>query len=82
MVVHIFSLLVYCNNSSFYSKSQMKNTKIKILLGGVVLLIFANFFVWQEVFGLGQGGNLEVTFFDVGQGDAIFIVSSLIPYRV
>jgi len=50
----------------------MKNTKIKILLGGVVLLMFTNFFVWQEVFGLG-GGELEVTFFDVGQGDSIFI---------
>lgn len=65
----------------------MKNTKIKILLGGVMLLAFANFFVWQEVFSL-DDGNLEVTFFDVGQGDAIFIVCPYIlagreiPYRV
>ncbi|NQU82828.1 MAG: MBL fold metallo-hydrolase [Parcubacteria group bacterium] len=50
----------------------MKNIKIKILLGAVVLLGFANFFVWVEVFGLG-GGELEVVFFDVGQGDSIFI---------
>lgn len=50
---------------------HMKNTKIKILLAGVVLLVFANFFVWKEVFGL--GGNLELVFFDVGQGDSIFI---------
>lgn len=50
----------------------MKNTKIKILLGGVMLLMFANFFVWKEVFGL-NGGELEVTFFDVGQGDSIFV---------
>jgi len=59
----------------------MKNTKIKILLGGVVLLMFGNFFIWKEVFSL-DDGNLEITFFDVNQGDAIFIVSSLIPYRV
>lgn len=50
----------------------MKNTKIKILVCGIILLAFANFFVWQEVFSLDKG-NLEVIFFDVGQGDSIFI---------
>ena len=50
----------------------MKNTKVKILLGVIILLVFTNFFVWKEVFGL-DGGELEVTFFDVGQGDSIFI---------
>jgi len=49
----------------------VKNTKIKILLGSVVILAFANFFLWQEVLNIDN--NLEVTFFDVGQGDAIFI---------
>lgn len=50
----------------------MKDIKInKVLLGGIIFLLFANFFVWQEVWGL--GGGLEVTFFDVGQGDSIFI---------
>ena len=49
--------------------------RIKIMLGGVVLLVLANFFVWQEVWGLGGGvgGGLEVVFFDVGQGDSAFI---------
>lgn len=51
-------------------KIKLSN-KIKILLGGVVFLALANFFVWQEVWSLGRG--LEVTFFDVGQGDSIFI---------
>jgi len=58
----------------------MKNTKIKILLASTVLLVFANFFLWQEA--LSVNSNLEVTFFDVGQGDSIFIVCPQIPHRV
>ena len=38
---------------------------------GLVFLALANFFVWREVFSLDS--NLHVVFFDVGQGDAIFI---------
>ncbi len=49
----------------------MKNIKIKILVGSVVMLVALNFFVWGEVFS--QKGELEVVFFDVGQGDSIFI---------
>ena len=49
----------------------MKNIKIKILVGAVVVLVVMNVFVWNEVFN--QKGNLEVMFFDVGQGDSIFI---------
>lgn len=47
------------------------NKKRQSLLFSVLLLIFANFFVWKEVFGLGN--NLKVVFFDIGQGDSIFI---------
>lgn len=45
----------------------------KILGVLIVLLIFANFFIWKEVFSFGK---LEVVFFDVGQGDSIFIQTS------
>lgn len=38
----------------------------------LVLLFLTNIFVWQEIFDLIHP-NLEVVFFDVGQGDAIFI---------
>lgn len=38
-------------------------------LGG---LVFLNLFVWQEVFGFLKP-SLKVIFFDVGEGDAIFI---------
>lgn len=38
----------------------------------LVLLFLTNIFVWQEVFDLIHP-NLEVVFFDVGQGDATFI---------
>ncbi len=32
-------------------------------MGGVVLLVLANYFVWREIWGLARG--LEVVFFDV-----------------
>ena len=37
-------------------------------------LAFANIFVWPYVL---DGGQLKVTFFDVGQGDAILIQGTL-----
>ena len=49
----------------------MQKTKNKILAAVVALLFFANFFVWKEVFGFDN--NLKVIFFNVGQGDSIFI---------
>lgn len=50
----------------------MKDTKkTKILVGAIIVLAAMNFFIWKEVFGLNN--NLEVVFFDVGQGDSIFI---------
>ncbi len=47
-----------------------KKEKAFLILIGV--LIFLNFFVWQEVFDL-TDTRLKVVFFDVGQGDSIFI---------
>jgi len=40
--------------------------------GVLVILIFLNIFIWVKVHSFGNQ-NLEVTFLDVGQGDAIFI---------
>ena len=45
--------------------------KLNLLL--VFFLILVNFFVWQTLFNLGPNSPLKVIFFDVGQGDAIFI---------
>ncbi len=42
---------------------------IKIL--AIFLLFWANIFVWEIIFNLDD--NLKVVFFDVGQGDSIFI---------
>jgi len=44
----------------------------KIALFLVVFFLVADFFAWQEVFRL-TGRMLKVVFFDVGQGDCIFI---------
>jgi len=50
-------------------KSFRKNAKWHIL----IVLFFANIFIWHAVFA-GVGGDvLTVAFLDVGQGDAIFI---------
>jgi len=45
--------------------------KLNLLV--VLFLISANVFVWQALFNLGLNNSLEVMFFDVGQGDAIFV---------
>jgi len=37
----------------------------------ILILILSNVFVWRFVFGLNN--NLKVIFFDIGQGDSIFI---------
>lgn len=43
---------------------------IKFILG---ILVFLNIIAWTAVFHLSQPGVLKVVFFDVGQGDSIFI---------
>jgi competence protein ComEC len=48
----------------------MKKNSALIIL---VILLSLNILAWLAVWELGQERGLEVTFFDVGQGDAIFI---------
>jgi len=50
--------------------------KLSILL--ILFLFLVNLIIWQIIFYLNQDNSLEVTFFDVGQGDAIFIET---PYK-
>ncbi|MCL5010841.1 MAG: MBL fold metallo-hydrolase, partial [Patescibacteria group bacterium] len=45
--------------------------KADIFFISAALLILANVYLWQFVFSLGS--NLKVVFFDVGEGDGIFI---------
>jgi competence protein ComEC len=47
--------------------------KQNFILPFVFILILANVFVWQFVFGL--DGRLKITFFDVGEGDSILIIT-------
>ncbi len=47
----------------------------KFISFGLVVLLIANFFAWRMAWDLAGPGRLEVVFFDVGQGDAIFITS-------
>ncbi len=45
----------------------------------IVLFLFSiNLIVWQVVFSLNEQDSLEITFFDIGQGDSIFIET---PYK-
>ena len=46
--------------------------KRKAFLVVIFLLVLTNFFVWKEIFNLSKG-VLKVVFFDIGQGDAIFV---------
>lgn len=48
-----------------------QNTSIKYYLLGILILGLWNVFVWQFVFGL--NGQLKVVFFNIGQGDSVFI---------
>jgi len=45
----------------------------KIVLGGIILLLIFNILSWFVVYDLNKARFLEITFFDVGQGDAVFI---------
>ena len=58
--MHIIAPLFLCYNA------DMK----KIWYGAILILVFANIMVWPYVL---KAHLLRVTFFDVGQGDAIFI---------
>ncbi|MDD4989867.1 MAG: MBL fold metallo-hydrolase [Candidatus Pacebacteria bacterium] len=51
-----------------------KSAHIKYYLLTILILALANVFVWQFIFGLNPpAGGLKVVFFDIGQGDSIFI---------
>ena len=52
----------------------MQNFKENFKLYVLSILLFSNLFIWSAVFGE-QDNTLKVAFFDVGQGDAIFIKS-------
>jgi competence protein ComEC len=49
-----------------------RNTR-NFVLGVLVILFFLNVLAWIAVFDLAKPQFLELNFFDVGQGDAIFI---------
>jgi len=49
--------------------------KRKVFLSVIFLLVLANFFVWKGIFDLSEG-VLKVVFFDIGQGDSIYIETS------
>jgi competence protein ComEC len=51
----------------------MIKKNIKFVLFGLGILFFFNVLAWIVVFDLAKPQFLEVIFFDVGQGDAIFI---------
>ena len=48
----------------------MQKSSVFIILG---ILFGLNILAWVQVFELSGSKGLEVTFFDVGQGDSIFI---------
>jgi len=50
----------------------------KLILLSILFLFLSNLVIWQIIFYLNGDNSLEVTFFDVGQGDAIFIET---PYK-
>jgi len=39
----------------------------------LAILLFITVFIWLTLFNQSQDNILEITFFDVGQGDSIFI---------
>ncbi len=51
----------------------MQNRKQKLVFGYLVILFFINILAWIAVYNLNRHHFLEVNFFNVGQGDAIFI---------
>jgi len=58
----------------------MPLSKLKYPILG--LLIAVSFIIWSAVFEQIPDGILEVTFFDIGQGDSIFIECSGLRHRV
>lgn len=51
----------------------MLESKKKIVFYVLAFLFFSNILAWLAVYDLSQAASLAVVFFDVGQGDSIFI---------
>ena len=58
----------------FFVKRKTKYFVLNFLLGTTI-------WVWFVVFGQTSGNILKVAFFDIGQGDAIFIETHLTPAK-
>ena len=52
---------------------MLKDKNKKIIYVVLVVLVMVNVLAWVAVWEMGQSEDLEVVFFDVGQGDSIFI---------
>ncbi|MGB2762614.1 MAG: ComEC/Rec2 family competence protein [Minisyncoccales bacterium] len=50
----------------------MKNNQ-KIIFGILGILLLINVLAWVEIYNINQNQLLKVSFFDIGQGDSIFI---------
>jgi competence protein ComEC len=51
----------------------MPNSDSRLILVGIIFLVFLNALAWLVVFDLSKSAVLKVIFFDIGQGDAAFI---------
>ncbi|MEA3293217.1 MAG: MBL fold metallo-hydrolase [Patescibacteria group bacterium] len=51
----------------------MKENRKKLVWAIIILLCCFNFLSWKTVYELNKQGLLRVVFFDIGQGDSIFI---------
>jgi competence protein ComEC len=59
--------------SGLWAHAIMSGSDKKWVFGILLFLFFANFLVWNRFFEIKNERFLKVVFFDVGQGDSIFI---------
>jgi len=64
-----FSRILFSSNA--FSREMFKNKKLNFLI--LTALFAATIFIWSTIFSLLSGDVLKVVFFDIGQGDSIFI---------
>ena len=69
-IVNLLKTAKFCGFEFFY-KMRKRNLSFLILAG----LFFSNILAWITVYELSKPPFLEVNFFEIGQGDAIFIVT-------
>ncbi len=59
---------------AFFKMLKLVKIHHKKIIGGITLLLFsANYLLWSQIFAISKKPDLEVYFFDVGQGDAELI---------